>query len=225
MENLTLFPDEIQDAKSLQRFLGCINYVADQGFYKNLSKERATLQKKLKKDVPWTWTRDDTLLVQHIKKYSKNLPTLYNPTSKDYIIVETDASNDVWAGCMKAIKGCDLYPEKGGKEEVLCKYISGTFSSPAEKNYHITEKETLAALRVLQKWRIDLLPKIFTIRTDSAYLTNFCRYQFKGNYKQGRLLRWQLQFGQYSFNCSFIKSEQNCLADTLTREWSMLAGR
>ena len=196
--------------------------MADQGFFKNLAKERAALQKKLKKNVSWIWTPADTLLVQHIKKYSKNLPTLYNLTPKDYIIVETDASNDVWAGCMKAIKECDQYPEKVRKEEVLCRYISGTFQS-SEKNYHITEKETLAALRVIQKWRIDLLPKFFTLRTDSAYLTNFCRYQFKGNYKQGRLLRWQLQFGQYSFNCDFIIFEHNSLADTLTREWSMLA--
>ena len=45
----------------------------------------------------------------------------------------------------------------------------------------------------------------------------------KGNYKQGRLLRWQLQFGQYSFNCVFIKSDKNYFADTLTREWKTLA--
>ena len=84
---------------------------------------------------------------------------------------------------MKAIKGSDNYKEGEHKEEVICKYISGTFK-PSEQNYHITEKETLAALRVFQKWRIDLLPKFFTIRTDFAYFTNFYRYQFKGNYKQ-----------------------------------------
>ena len=172
LEHLILFPDEIIDTKSLQRFLGCLNYISDQGFYKNLAKERASLQKKLKKGVPWVWTAADTLLIQHIKKYSKNLPSLYNPTSRDYIIIETDASNDVWAGCMKAIKESDEYRDKN-TDEVICKYISGMFK-PAEQNYHITEKETLAALRVFQKWRIDLLPKNFTLRTDSAYLTNFC---------------------------------------------------
>ncbi|GKB02849.1 enzymatic polyprotein [Tanacetum coccineum] len=38
----------------------------------------------------------------------------------------------------------------------LCKYISGTFSQ-AEKNYSTHEKETLACLRTLKKWKIDLL--------------------------------------------------------------------
>lgn len=97
------------------------------------------------------------------------------------------------------------------------------YKSTPTKNYHITEKETLAALNVLKRWRIDLLPKHFTLRTDSAYFTNFCRYQFKGNYKQGILLRWQLQFGQYSFSCQYVKSELNVFADLLTLEWSSLA--
>nr|GEU48596.1 hypothetical protein [Tanacetum cinerariifolium] len=38
----------------------------------------------------------------------------------------------------------------------FCKYISRTFSQ-AEKNYSTHEKETLACLRTLKKWKIDLL--------------------------------------------------------------------
>ena len=68
--------------------------------------------------------------------------------------MEIDASSDVWTRCMKAIKESNDYKEKD-TEEVICKYISGTFK-PAEQNYHITKKETLAALQVFQKWRIDL---------------------------------------------------------------------
>ncbi|GKD38932.1 reverse transcriptase [Tanacetum coccineum] len=45
----------------------------------------------------------------------------------------------------------------------LCKYISGTFSQ-AEKNYSTHEKETLACLRTLKKWKIDLLETRENIR-------------------------------------------------------------
>ena len=31
------------------------------------------------------------------------LPELYNPTIKDFLIVETDASQTTWAGCMRVL--------------------------------------------------------------------------------------------------------------------------
>ena len=46
--------------------------------------------------------------------------------------------------------------------EKLCRYISGTFSK-AQLNYPVHEKELYAALKTLKKWRIDLLPKEFTL--------------------------------------------------------------
>ncbi|GKB62878.1 enzymatic polyprotein [Tanacetum coccineum] len=50
----------------------------------------------------------------------------------------------------------------------LCKYISGTFSQ-ADKNYSTYEKETLACLRTLKKWKIDLL-ETRTHRNISQYI-------------------------------------------------------
>nr|GEU54627.1 reverse transcriptase [Tanacetum cinerariifolium] len=125
----------------------------------------------------------DIQLVQHIKTTVQYLPKLYNPEIKDFLIVETDASDDTWAGCLKAIQngnellGLDIdgnqipqsqpselallsneqnYVLKTEKYDAkLCKYISGTFSQ-AEKNYSTHEKEILACLRTLKKWKIDL---------------------------------------------------------------------
>ncbi|GKB16305.1 reverse transcriptase [Tanacetum coccineum] len=221
-EKLKLFPDKLEDRKQIQRFLGCLNYIAEQGFLKNLAKERKLLQKKISEKIRWEWTPADTQLVQHIKTTVQYLPELYNPEIRDFLIVETDASDDTWAGCLKAIQngkellGLDIdgnqIPQSQPPELALlnneqnsvlktekynaklCKYISGTFSQ-AEKNYSTHEKETLACLRTLKKWKIDLLET------------------------RGRLIRWQLQLHQFHPYIKYIKTDNNTIADTLTREW------
>ena len=58
------FPDEIKDRKQLQRFLGCLNYVAD--FFRNLRQTYAPLCNRLKKN-PRPWSAQHTQLVQQVK--------------------------------------------------------------------------------------------------------------------------------------------------------------
>ena len=102
-EKLQAFPNELSDRKQIQRFLGCLNYIANEGFFKDLAKERKYLQKKISKKTPWTWTKTDSDIVKTIKEKIQILPELYNPTIKDFLIVETDASQTTWAGCMRAL--------------------------------------------------------------------------------------------------------------------------
>ena len=258
-EKLHMFPDKLENRKQIQRFLGCLNYIAEQGFLKNLAKERRILQTKISEKIPWTWTDNDTLLVKDIKQKVQLLPSLYNPQINDFLIVETDASKDTWAGCLKAVihgkalLGLDIqvnlitnptkvnndmkisseaYNTKANNdttvssevlktdkyEHKLCKYISGTFSQ-AEQNYSTHERETLACLKTLKKWKIDLIQTRFELRTDSKYLLGFWRYKLQEDYCRGRLIRWQLQLHQFSPYLRYIKSENNHIADTLTREW------
>lgn len=263
LEKLEAFPDVIENSKQLQRFLGSLNYIADQGFIENLAKERRDLQKKLSTKIRWEWTDKDTAHIRKIKEKLKSLPELYNATLDDFIIICTDASNEVWAGCMLALPGGrkeieDYYlshsPEESHnlEREVpkdqklfkdlsnkllyrghiksstlpkfsitklrLCKLTSGTFTKP-EQNYTVHEKEVLACVKTLQKWKVDLIQTRFELRTDSKYVTGFWRYNLKESYNRGRLLRWQLKLKQFSPFVRYIRSEENSLADTLTREW------
>ena len=259
-EKIQAFPNELSDRKQIQRFLGCLNYIANEGFFKDLAKERKHLQKKISEKIPWSWTKTDSDIVKTIKEKIQVLPELYNPTKEDFLIIETDASQTTWAGCMRALpngKAKLSLNEKGYKIEEskdlqskesetsregtdtiksidysaskilikdteklhLCKYISGTFTD-TESRYHIQELETLACVKILEKWKIDLLPSRFLLRTDSKYLTGFWRYKIKADHKQGRLIRWQMKLQQFEPYIQYIKSEQNSFADTLTREWS-----
>ena len=259
-EKIQAFPNELSDRKQIQRFLGCLNYIANEGFFKDLAKERKHLQKKISEKIPWSWTKTDSDIVKTIKEKIQVLPELYNPTKEDFLIIETDASQTTWAGCMRALpngKAKLSLNEKGYKIEEskdlqskesetsregtdtiksidysaskilikdteklhLCKYISGTFTD-TESRYHIQELETLACVKILEKWKIDLLPSRFLLRTDSKYLTGFWKYKIKADHKQGRLIRWQMKLQQFEPYIQYIKSEQNSFADTLTREWS-----
>jgi len=93
----------LSDRKQIQRFLGCLNYIANEGFFKDLAKERKHLQKKISEKVPWSWTKTDFDIIKTIKEKIQGLRELYNPTIKDFRIVETDASQTTWAGCMRAL--------------------------------------------------------------------------------------------------------------------------
>lgn len=110
-------------------------------------------------------------------------------------------------------------PKTDKYTKVLCRYCSGTFK-PAEEKYPIHQKETLACMRVLQKWRVELLPTRFELCTDSSYVTGFWRYKLESDRRNGRLIRTQLTLHQYKPYLKLIKSENNQVADTLTREWS-----
>ncbi|PWA89023.1 Enzymatic polyprotein [Artemisia annua] len=101
---------------------------------------------------------------------------LYKPETKDFLIVETDASDDTWAG-YSVLLNSSLQVSSNEQTSVLktekyksklCKYISGTFSE-TEQKYSTHEKETLACLQTLKKWKIDLLQTRFELRTDSKY--------------------------------------------------------
>jgi len=46
-EKIQAFPNEVSDRKQIQRFLGCLNYIANEGFFKDLAKERKHFQKKI----------------------------------------------------------------------------------------------------------------------------------------------------------------------------------
>jgi len=53
-EKIQAFPNELSDRKQIQRFLGCLNYIGNEGFFKDLAKERKHLQKKISEKIPWS---------------------------------------------------------------------------------------------------------------------------------------------------------------------------
>jgi hypothetical protein len=84
---------------------------------------------------------------------------------------------------------------------------------PAEKNYPVHEKELLAIVQALKKWRSDLLGGPIFVYTDHRTLENF-NTQCDLSRQQ---LRWQEYLSQYDISMVYIRGEDNTVADTLSR--------
>jgi hypothetical protein len=83
----------------------------------------------------------------------------------------------------------------------------------AQKNYPVHEKELLSIVRALKKWRSDLLGGHFFIYTDHRTLENFNTQKDLSR----RQLCWQEYLSQYKMSITYIKGEDNTVADALSR--------
>jgi hypothetical protein len=204
-EKLLQFPDELENRKQIQRFLGVLNYA--RRFIKDLAKIARPIQKKVSSKVTWNWSEEDTSTVKNLKGMIQKLPKLEYPDgTEERIILETDASNEAW--------GCVLKVRRTDKTEHLSRYWSGCFKN-AELNYPVHEKELLAVLMGIRTNEL-FLGKEFTIRTDSSYVKQFMGISLK-RCTQARLVRWRNELQYYSFDVEYIKGKTNTLADALTR--------
>ena len=82
----------------------------------------------------------------------------------------------------------------------------------AEKTYPVHEKELLAIIRALKKWRSDLLGTQFLVYTDHCTLENFDMQKDLSC----RQLQWQEFLSQYDMSITYIHSEDNTVADALS---------
>ena len=87
---------------------------------------------------------------------------------------------------------------------------------PAERNYKIYDKELLAIVETLSKWRQYLLDIIepFKIWTDHENL----KYFQEPHKLNGRQARWYLKLQDYNFTLKHIPGNMNTKADILSRK-------
>jgi hypothetical protein len=90
-------------------------------------------------------------------------------------------------------------------------FDSMTFKGP-ELNYPVHEKELLAIIRSLKKWRSDLIGFPFTIYTDHKTLENFMQQKDLSR----RQARWMEYMSQYDGTIIYLKGEENTVADALS---------
>jgi hypothetical protein len=88
---------------------------------------------------------------------------------------------------------------------------SMTFKN-AELNYPVHEKELLAIICALKKWRVDLLGSPFFIYTDHKTLEIF-NVQKELSHRQAR---WMEFMSQFNTKIVYIKGEENTVADALS---------
>lgn len=111
-------------------------------------------------------------------------------------ILVTDASN-------KAI-GATLSQRDVFNKESIISFYSKTLTE-TQQNYSRTEKELLAILMSLKKFKHLLLGKSFILKTDHKPLT----FMLKTKNINSRVMRWSLEIQEYDFKIEYLKGNEN----------------
>lgn len=178
-----------QSVKELQRFLGMAVYY--RAFIKDFARIAAPLHKLTKKDTPYTWEDKHQQAYQTLKDKLTSADVLAHPNYTKPFILYTDACIDGFGAILSQIG-------EDGKEHPIC-YISRQ-TSPAERNYSITELECGAVVWSLKKLHPYLAGAKFKLVTDHSALQWL--YKFKGN--NSRLARWMLELQPYKDNMDIV---------------------
>lgn len=187
-------------------FIGTIGYF--QQFIQNYSQIASPLFDLVKKKTTFQWSEKHLKAFNSLKEYISSEPILIHPDFSKPFVIFTDAS-DLAIGAMLAqeVDGIHLPIE----------FMSKKFS-PAEKNYCIYDKEILAVIRALRKFRFYVLGHRLTIVTDNLAV----KFIMNNNQVNGRRIRWIMEMAEYNFNIHHIKGKDNCVADGLSRQESMM---
>lgn len=204
-------PDKLKDIQSfhepkqksdLQQFMGICQY------YKQFSVNRAVyldvLRELLKKDVAWTWTEEHAEAFRKLKfDFLKIVELKYYDLQRDFY-VQTDASD-------RGISAI-LYQKDDQGQHQLISVVSRCIQS-AELNYTTTEKELLAVIYAVQKFRVFLMHRKFHIITDHQALVFLKRSAFH----TARLSRWNLLLQEFDFDICHCRGLDNLVADFFSR--------
>ena len=197
-EGLHPLPDKvkaIQDAPSptnvqeLKAYLGLLTYYSR--FLPNMSTVLSPLYQLLQKDVKWRWTSDENnaFLASKDLLTSSSLLVHFNPKLK--LMLACDASA-YGIGAVLAHK----YPD--GSERPIG-YASRSLTK-AEKNYSQIEKEGLACIFGVNKFRSYLLGHSFELITDhKPLITLFHQHKPTSSQASARIRRWLLQLAAYEY--------------------------
>ena len=193
----------------MRSFLGLVRYIAI--FLPKLADHTAILNelthKEFEKNFP-TWLPKHQLAFDAIKELVTSRECLttidLNKLNTHKIFVTTDAS-DVCSGAVLS------FGETWETARPVA-FESTTFKG-AELNYPVHEKEMLAIIRALKKWRSDLIGVPFLIYTDHKTLENFHQQRELSR----RQARWMEFLSQYDGKIIYVKGEENSVADALSR--------
>ena len=193
----------------MRSFLGLVRYIAI--FLPKLADHTAVLNELTHKDCEKkfpSWLPKHQLAFDAIKQLVTSRECLttidLGKLNTHKIFVTTDASDF----CSGAILS---FGETWETARPVA-FDSTTFKG-AELNYPVHEKEMLAIIRALKKWRSDLIGVPFLIYTDHKTLENFHQQRELSR----RQARWMEFLSQYDGKIVYVKGDENSVADALSR--------
>ena len=176
-------------------------------WYRKFLPNMATLSEPLydlmKKGRKYEWTQKHQEAFEKVKTLVATAPILQRPVDKEKFVVQTDAS-DTGIGAV-------LYQVIDDEEKVL--EFASRILTAAERNYNVTERECLAVIWAVNKFRPYIEGYDFKVVTDHSSL------QWLRNLRNpaGRLARWALQLQGHVYTVEHRKGDLNKVPDALSR--------
>lgn len=172
-------------------------------FIPNYAAVAKPLTDLLKKDSAWTWTSKQQEAFDRIKHLLVTAPILRQADESKPFTLRTDSSGY----CLGAV-----LMQGEGPEERPVEYASRMLNS-AERNYNTTEREALAVVWAVTKFRGYIEGSEVVIKSDHQPL----RWLMTVKSPSGRLARWALTLQEYNLRIEYIPGKANAIADTLSR--------
>ena len=195
--------------RQIQQFMGLVNYLRK--FIPNLAPHATVLTRLTRKNIPFKWTTIEQTAFEMIKNLTKNCLSL---KPLDYesgipIWLTTDASSTgIGAVLSQGHDWKDSHPvafESRG-------YRGNEEKKQGEWNYPVHDKELLAIINALQKWRHLLLGAKFTICTDHESI----KYLMTKKNLSDRQARWSTLLSEFDFDIRYVHGVDNPVADALS---------
>ncbi|GFV79180.1 retrovirus-related Pol polyprotein from transposon 17.6 [Trichonephila clavipes] len=154
-----------------------------------------------KKKAFWKWSEEDEKAFQTLKQCLVSPPILKQADFFKPFLIRTDASNYALGAVLLQEKDKEVHPVE----------FASRLLTPAERNYSTTEREALAVVWALNKFRGYIDGASITVASDHQPL----RWLLKLKSPTGRLAHWALQLQSFNLNMEYIPGKSNVVADML----------
>lgn len=172
-------------------------------FIPNFAKIVEPLTRLTKKNATWRWEEEQTQAFEQLRKLMSSPPILAQADEMKPFIIKTDASS-------YAI-GAVLVQGEGAKEHPV--EFASRLLTQAERNYSTTEREALAVVWAVEKFRGYIEGNKVIVQTDHQAL----KWLMSLKTPTGRLARWALRLQPFDITIKYITGRTNVVADCLSR--------
>jgi len=193
-----------RNQKELRSFLGLANFY--RRFIASFASIASPLTALTSKEAVYVWGPEQQHAFEALKHALTSAPVLQVPNPAQPYSVFTDASDfGIGATLMQEDPDGHLHPVSFDSHRL----------TSAERNYSTTDREGLAIVSTLKKWRHILHGVPTTVYSDHAPL-QFLQRQQNLNSRQARWVDVLAEFGD-DLTIKYLKGKENVVADALSR--------
>ncbi|GFW34730.1 retrovirus-related Pol polyprotein from transposon 17.6 [Trichonephila clavipes] len=190
-----------KNVKQLQSFRQTCSWYRK--FIANFSEIAQPLSNLTKKKAFGKWSEKEEKAFQTLRQCLVSPPILKQADFSKPFLIRTDVRNYALGAVLL-----------GGEDKVEHPVeFASRLLNPAERNYSTTEREALAVVWALNKFRGYIDGTSITVASNHQHLT----WLMKLKSPTGRLARWALQLQSFNLNMEYIPGKSNVIADMLSR--------